>query len=311
MKKIVLTIGAILVLGIALFVIFGNGEWNIYENSRYEFSVEYPARWSLGEAPANNDGREFISPDKSITCWTYGFQNSLINQNGEPQSLDEFTDWLTENLGSDEVLEKSDTSMSGLPAVELIMQMESTISQGIYVLGYDSGRGLVCYYPDITSLEDFQADFEKMRKSFYLNTSLDGGIPKELGACEDHLAGVFTPFKDRQIFTDTDYTEVTITSRDYWDREKLPEEVTLLEVQGYTCYPMPMEFDYTEPEGDVLAQPAVTAVEWSCELEYNEWKYFSKEGFDLGTKKTEGYQCKKQDCWQDPSGEDFLWLCTK
>ncbi len=60
------------------------------------------------------------------------------------------------------------------------------------------------------------------------------------------------------IFTSSQYTEVTVLSRENWDETKLPEEVIKLENEGYTCYPMPLEFnaDYTE----------VTLVEWTCEM---------------------------------------------
>ena len=51
---------------------------NIYENSRYGFSLEYPSNWTPGEQTANNIGQEFFSPDDEVFCYAYGFENTLL-----------------------------------------------------------------------------------------------------------------------------------------------------------------------------------------------------------------------------------------
>ena len=84
MKKgtIVAIVLSIVVVAVVVFAVFYDADetkdWQVYENSRYGFQVSYPAGWTLGEAPTNNDGRELISPDGDATCHAYGFYNSLI-----------------------------------------------------------------------------------------------------------------------------------------------------------------------------------------------------------------------------------------
>ncbi|HHA18208.1 MAG TPA: hypothetical protein ENK70_00685 [Methylophaga sp.] len=126
------------------------------------------------------------------------------------------------------------------------------------------------------------------------------------------VTGVITPFKDFQQFTDTNYTEVTMTSRNSWNKNKLPKKVTQLEKQGYTCYPMPLEFDNSASDGGMHAEPVVTKVEWSCELEYDRYKYLSND--QASQKKileNQGYTCVEEECLTDGTDSDFVWLCTK
>jgi uncharacterized membrane protein YukC len=75
--------------------------------------------------------------------------------------------------------------------------------------------------------------------------------------------GSVATLQDVYVFEDTSYTEVTITSREHWDQERLPQQVIDLENEGYVCYPLPLEFDFD----DSGAVPAVTVVEWTCEGE--------------------------------------------
>jgi serine/threonine-protein kinase len=39
--------------------------WRSYHNTRFGVTAEAPADWTMGAAPENNDGRVFVSPDKS------------------------------------------------------------------------------------------------------------------------------------------------------------------------------------------------------------------------------------------------------
>ncbi|MBU2025513.1 MAG: hypothetical protein ABIC19_01130 [Patescibacteria group bacterium] len=147
-------------------------QWPGYKNSRYEFELQYPPRWELGEAPANNDGREIISPDKTIYCHAYGFNNSLTNKQGQPQSLDEFIQWLTEQPGL-KVIQQENTQLAGYEAREIIFAQEGKVTQAVYILGQISGRGLSCAYDDLKQWEMYRQSFEKMKTSFKVSASLD------------------------------------------------------------------------------------------------------------------------------------------
>ena len=315
MKKILPLILAVVVILIVV-LLWPRGEFKTYENSRYNFSVDYPASWTLGEAPTNNDGREFISQDESVTCRAYGFANALTNEQGEPQSLEEFVDWLTADTRVGEglytnVIERTNTTLDGQNALYLLMEQDMDLVEATYALGPEEGRGLVCYYNDKEEWKKYKNVFEKMKNSFKMTTEQ---VSFGSFSCSNLLAGASTPFKDLQTFFDEEYTEVTITSREFWDRNKLPKQVLDLENKKYTCYPMPAEFEDNEPEGGVMAEPAVTEVEWTCELEYNDWKYL--EGNDTtGKQATEkaGFTCEKQNCFTDGPmiNEAIVWLCTK
>lgn len=123
--------------------------------------------------------------------------------------------------------------------------------------------------------------------------------------CEFLLSGGVTPLKDMQVFTDSNYNEVTLTARDAWDLDKLPVDVIEYENEGYTCYPMPFEFGEMSEEGGVYAEPEVKSVEWSCELEYEDNRYLEKE-----VELPQGYVCEDETCL-DGNGEvqsiKFCW----
>ncbi|MBU1149095.1 hypothetical protein KKI23_03315 [Patescibacteria group bacterium] len=177
MKKVIIGLIVIAVLGLGAFFILKSPEssdWKTYENTRYIFSVDYPGNWDLREAPTNNDGREFDSPDGDIACRTYGFNNSLLNDRGEPQTLSEFVDWLTENPEIEEVLERNNTTMAGKEAQELVTLDNGITVRAVYVLGVETGRGLVCSYPNKEIMDKQNENFVTMKQSFSINTSLDG-----------------------------------------------------------------------------------------------------------------------------------------
>jgi hypothetical protein len=46
--------------------------WRSYRNDRFGVTADYPAGWTMGEAPANNDGRTFTSPDGTAQASIYG-----------------------------------------------------------------------------------------------------------------------------------------------------------------------------------------------------------------------------------------------
>jgi len=146
--------------------------------------------------------------------------------------------------------------------------------------------------------------------------SLEIGMQEEtvsygFDQCRNLLNGAISPFKDYKVFEDTNYTEVTITSREYWDQKRLPRRVIELQEKGYRCSAHPAEFDYPQQEGDMLVQPAVTKVQWECVIPYQDYQYVSfKEADTKASLEAKGYVCKKTGC-RDHDKDTFVWLCTQ
>jgi len=282
-------------------------DWQEYTNSRYHFTIKYPYNWELGEPEFNNAGREFFSPDKKIQCYAYGFQNALITSDGRPQTLEEFIDWLISNENL-QVLEKKQTILSGKPAIELTLQKEENqIQQAVYTLDEETGHGFYCLFPDLKSKDSFQLNFKKMADSFQITIPQNNN---QLELCTNLIDNLITPLKDKQTFIDDQYPEVTLTSRESWDKQKLPKQVLSLENNGYKCYPIPYEYYQDQQPPGMNIQPAVKSVEWSCELEYQDYQYFKKDDFSpLKKLEAQGYTCQKQKCLDDNQKETFVWLC--
>ncbi|HBR81032.1 MAG: hypothetical protein UX09_C0019G0005 [Candidatus Uhrbacteria bacterium GW2011_GWE2_45_35] len=310
MKKLIIVLLALAVLILAAFFIFKPVPWLTYQNTRYEFSLSYPDSWTFGEASVNNDGQEFVSPDKSIVCRVYGFQNALTNDSGQPQTLSEFVDWFAEGFKAEEIFAKNYTSMAGQPAQELIIDLEGATIRVVFILNEEIGRSLDCVYSSQEVMSEQAKNFEIMQKSFEIEEA--SNIQVGTNDCSNLLSGAITPFKDLQTFIDSEYTEVTITSREDWDASKLPKQVKNFESQGYVCYPMPLEFDYSEQAGDMLIQPEVKTVEWSCELGYQDWKYLAV-GDSVGQQAAEkaGLVCEKESCFADGVTSSEVWFCAK
>ena len=143
---------------------------------------------------------------------------------------------------------------------------------------------------------------------------LPAGSSKEANKiwCKDLLNNVIVPLRDFQAVYDTDYTEVTITSRESWDKERLPAQVLELQSEGYICDPVPEEFDASRQEGDVLAQPAVTKVQWNCKLTYQDYLYIpTEENERKQTYENKGYECEMVACSDYSGAGSFVWLCGK
>jgi len=313
MKKFLIIIAIIIVVAVLVYFVWlrKTEVWSSYENSRYSFSLEYPATWQLGEAETNNAGREFTSPDDNIYCYAYGFQNALITDDGNPQTLEEFIDWMKDEPNF-ELISENQTDLGGYPAVEIITSADGKIKQAVYVLGKETGRGLFCVFENLEEKNNFGKDFLRIRKSFKINVSLDGEEAGGLERCENLLADLLIPLKDFQSFEDEIYTEVVITSRDAWDKEKLPQKVLELEEKGYRCSPQVLEFGETSQTPGMHIEPEVKIVKWNCELEYEKWEYVDKD--DLKGEQSlekKGYTCKKQDCLDKKSQLDYIWFCYR
>ncbi|MEA3355517.1 MAG: hypothetical protein U9Q63_03480 [Patescibacteria group bacterium] len=286
---------------------FDSGDWAIYENSRYGFAVDYPAEFNLGEAPTNNDGREFISPDKKIICRGYGFYNALTNDQGEPQSLDEFSDWMLEG---ENIVQggKQETVLDDEPAMELVWETkDGYITQGIYTLDKEQGYGLSCVFKSEKDRKAFAPKFRIMVNGF----NIFGNQDVNKVACSNFLNGVIIPMTDKQDFIDTEYVEVTMTSREAWDKEKLPEKVTRFEASGYKCFPMPNEMGEVKAEPGMNVQPEVKSILWECEKEPNTYYFINRTNLaDKAKYEAQGLVCKKESCLTETNEDSFVWLCS-
>ena len=312
-KKIIFIIAIIIVV---IFFIFLQSrkydDWNVYENSRYSFSVEYPSNWKLGETEANNAGREIISPKNEAACYVYGFTNALLNDIDEPQTINEFIDWLIIPNLEIELLERKEMYLGEEEGIYLLTEQQEGIREAIYILNNEEGRGLYCFYENESVYKKLGTVFEKMTESF--KASNLSGDSVNTNECVDLLNGAIIPLKDLEIFRDTKYTEVTITSREAWDKDKLPKQVIDLESKDYNCYPMPTDFEVSSLENQIMIEPAVTEVEWSCELEYDDWKYLEASNEDEKRQMEEvGFTCEKETCFTNGSIIDdvYAWLCFK
>ena len=56
-----------------------NFTYQTYTNTRYGFTVEYPTTFTVGQAPTNNDGRNFYNEE--FTMVAYGSHTNIIEQN--------------------------------------------------------------------------------------------------------------------------------------------------------------------------------------------------------------------------------------
>ena len=178
MKKRLLILGGIILLAIILIIVVyilknqSTDQWKIYENSRYQFSLNYPSDWQLGEEPTNHDGMVFSSPDGKKECRAYGFNNVLTGTNNQPQSLNEYIDWLISN--DVRVISKKQSKLGDHEAIQLVTEEGSLISEAIYALGKESGRGLVCTFGNALDQQNFSLTFEAMTASFKIKANLDG-----------------------------------------------------------------------------------------------------------------------------------------
>lgn len=170
-KTLIIIIGClvlVIIIGFFIYLIIkSQNNWQTYSNSRFNFRVQYPPGWKLGEAPTNNDGRTFTSPDGKIECSAYGLANALVTEAGQPQTLKEYIDWLVSQDEIVTVIGKYDTTLAGQPAIELITKELGTINQAVYSLNDEAGRALLCIFQNDQDRIDFQKSFQKMADSFH------------------------------------------------------------------------------------------------------------------------------------------------
>ena len=130
--------------------------------------------------------------------------------------------------------------------------------------------------------------------------------------CRNYTSGVLTPLKDHRTIYDDQYTEVTMTSSQVWEKSKLPKEVPALMEQGYDCLPSPDKMKYPDQEGDVLIQPEVLSVRWECELGYSVHKYLgSRQKEEKRSLEARGFDCEKTPCLDNEHQGTYVWSCFK
>ncbi|MBU0650060.1 hypothetical protein KKG63_02570 [Patescibacteria group bacterium] len=294
------------ILGLLVYLVykgFDRQAWLVYSNSRYNFKVEFPPSWKLGMQEENNAGREIISPKGDAVCYAYGFENAL-NQN-----LNEFVTWL---ITDSEVISRSEIDFLGIRGIQIrIKAVDGKIQRAVYTFMSDTtGRGLLCTFPSQSIMEQYSAVVDRMQASFAATKA--SKFSNNHTACATLLNGSVVPLKDLQTFLDSVYTEVTITSREFWDQARLPGLVKELQAKNYTCYPMPHEMGTGSQEQDSQAVPAVKTVQWSCELQYNAYKYIQEDDAKaVADYQLQGYACEKEYCLDDSNNDGSVWLCTK
>ena len=178
MKKKLSMLTVVLILFVLATIIFfflfkkdTANTWQTYTNTRYNFSVDYPADWSLGEISENNDGREITSPDGKVTCRAYAFANALQNEQGDPQTLDEFINWLYDD--PEYLLESSEATMANHDAYETLSQDEAgPYRQSTYVIEPDTGYGFYCLYADLDLKEENKDNYQLLVDSFSIQNDL-------------------------------------------------------------------------------------------------------------------------------------------
>jgi len=316
LRKILILLAAVLFIIAAGFYIFQKTKWQTYENARYSFSLNYPSGWQLGEPEASNAGRELLSPEEEIYCYAYGFQNVIITEDNDTQTLEEFVDWLYEEQNI-KVIEEKEAVLGGHKAFKVISEEGGKIKDAVYVLGQDTGRGLFCIFESQEARNKFQQTFDKMIESFKVEVSLDEGgegniYTQSWVGCENLLSGAVAPLKDLQTFLDESYTEVVNISREYWDTDRLSEEVLELQKKDYFCYPMPFEYKESQEVPGMHIVPEVKKVQWTCELEYTNWQYL--DGKDLEKKASlekQDYTCEEKSCLDAEGNQSFVWLCIR
>ena len=258
----------------------------------------------------NNAGRQIFSPNQGVSCYVYGYQNALTNDQGDPMNLNEFIDWIVDD-GYTEVNDRREIDFGGDPAVKLVTLQQGGVREAIYSLGEDTGRGFFCTYENLAERDKYRENFNLIAAS-YQNTSMTDEDKVITGTedCQNLLNGVVEPLKDLQTLIDFEYTEVTTLARASWDKNRMLNDVVYYEEKGYTCFPMPLEFD--ESTGEDGEESAVTKVEWSCELKYDEYKYFEADQVsEKDDMAKQGYTCKQESCFSDDGSDGSVWLCTK
>lgn len=149
-----------------------NTEMLTYNNSRFGFSISYPANWQIGQAPANDDGRSITSPDKLVVCQAFGFNNSLTNDSGQPMTLDQYIEWsinmerqaVSENKVN--IVDKSQIKLGDKTATRLVLDNNGEISDSVYTLDNKTGFGFSCNYDNLDQRQKYNDSFVLMYKSF-------------------------------------------------------------------------------------------------------------------------------------------------
>ncbi|MFH1611236.1 MAG: hypothetical protein ABIA83_01400 [Patescibacteria group bacterium] len=143
--------------------------------------------------------------------------------------------------------------------------------------------------------------FLLMRTSYRSGYVLDLN-DRSYDSCELMMNGNIEPLASYQYVQDESYLDVTITPRYDWDMDRVPSEVIGWEAQGYSCYPMPGEFD---------ENLAVTSVLWECEIPFANFTYLDSSQTDIAkTFESARYTCGLVPCTRYDGTRGKLILCT-
>ena len=171
----VIVLGVLIVVGYLTLSSRQPDRYLNYTNARYNFSVDYPAEWQLGEPPSNNDGREMIAPDKQTVCRAYGFANALTGSSGGRQSVDEYVEWLSDNRSDSsqdfQTPAKRETTLAGRRALWVVSDKDNIFEDAIYTLDQETGYGLSCAYPDTGTQSAMRDTFERMRAGMKIGSA--------------------------------------------------------------------------------------------------------------------------------------------
>jgi hypothetical protein len=179
-KKVLIAAIIVILIGISLLIYYvvstkQRDRYHAYQNARFGFSVDYPIGWKLGEAPTNNDGRQFTSEDGKTICRAYGFANALTGTNGQPQTLNEYTNWLAQNDAesgiTSEILEREEMTLDEKEAVYIYLDKGANLEEAVYTLDDETGYGLSCVYPDQKTGDSNKTIFSHMRESFKIESA--------------------------------------------------------------------------------------------------------------------------------------------
>lgn len=143
----------------------------------------------------------------------------------------------------------------------------------------------------------FWMQMDQYREGYYL-----GYGDQEIASCSSLLDESIEPLAGYQTIEDQNYVDVTTTPRYDWDDARLPAEVLAWESEGYSCYPMPLEFNDDN---------SVETVLWECEIPFVDYSYLDPTHTEIAKTFESGrYTCGLVPCLASDGSNDELILCT-
>ena len=151
--------------------LLGFEAWPVYHNEKYgpddSFSLQYPPDWTLGPAPFNGDGRDFIAPGEAARVTAY--VTNLVIDGSNPvglQTSDEHAKYMIQLLSEDrsgfKLLQQRHVTLSEQEGQELVYNYvgeEGKLMKGRFLifLGLDKGVGIF-----LTTRDDWFRDYDRI-----------------------------------------------------------------------------------------------------------------------------------------------------